>query len=776
MRVSESGKRIRNGRIRLPLQLPRWLALTVGSQACALALAPWLTGGLYIGPRAVAPEQVVNGLLWSGDFPLMGAFLVGVAVLMGLLACGWNVAMWRLPVGRVLLPLLGLILWLALASIVNGTGWYGLRRLTEWGTALMLMLTMVAVVRRGTSAWTILIALIATATLISLRACSEYLLNRWVGIANWRVFASFFNPNLLAGYLVMLAPITLGVLLCLSRGEQTPLHSGERVGVRGTPLARSAGEGQGVRVNLLWLALLTVALWLQLSALTLTGSRLGVLAFAGGAAAFLGLALAWRLLTRDFLLRLGLVVLLLSAVLWLSQPAVQRLTPQAAAQDVHSGSFRLETWKGTLRMALANPILGVGPGAFEWRYPRYASVGFTRLAHNSYLDLMAEAGLPALLLLVAMGIGWLTRALQPELPAESGLPHSRGSLDRGSGASALHMQRASITDWRPIRLGVVAGVIAGALHNGVDSDITCFANLLTLMGLLALGLALAIDGVYTVPLGVIERRGTALVLSAALGMSLASMGLGELYANQARYHALIGHAPQAAELLSVARSLDSNNPDYLMDAGELYYMLGRRETAFTLMERAVQLKPAPRFWYKLGLYYEREGNRTRARNAFEQVLQIDPNNLPALLKLAQYETPNPSQPILSPGALEYYQRIVALERSPYGRVRAVPEMVETAYGFAHLALAQHYEAQGAPARARAEYEAALGVFRAYRELTLPFNRMGRELGLYNPEREQQIRLAHLRTLEGLIRLLIEQGESKQAEPLRAEYAQLQGGE
>ncbi len=760
MRVNESGKRIRNGRIRLPLQLPRWLALTVGSQACALALAPWLTGGLYIGPRAVAPEQVVNGLLWSGDFPLMGAFLVGVAVLMGLLACGWNVAMWRLPVGRVLLPLLGLILWLALASIVNGTGWYGLRRLTEWGTALMLMLTIVAVVRRGASAWTILIALIATAALISLRACSEYLLNRWAGVANWRVFASFFNPNLLAGYLVMLAPVTLGVLLCVGRGGQPP-HP-YPLPQRGS---QSSSHSSGVRVHLLWLALLTVALWLQLSALALTGSRLGVLAFAGGAGAFLGLALAWRLLTRDFLLRLGLVVLLLAGVLWFSQPAVQRLTPQAAAQDVHSGSFRLETWKGTLRMALANPILGVGPGAFEWRYPRYASVGFTRLAHNSYLDLMAEAGLPALLLLVAMGIGWLTRALQPELPAESGLPHSRGGF-----------QRASITDWRPIRLGVVAGVIAGALHNGVDSDIACFANLLTLMGLLALGLAFAIDGVYTVPLGVIERRGATLVLSAALGMSLASMGLGELYANQARYHALIGHAPQAAELLSVARSLDSNNPDYLMDAGELYYALGRRETAFTLMERAVQLKPAPRFWYKLGLYYEREGNRARARNAFEQVLQIDPNNLPALLKLAQYETPDPSQPILSPGALEYYQRIVALERSPYGRVRAVPEMVETAYGFAHLALAQHYEAQGAPARARAEYEAALRVFRAYRELTLPFNRMGRELGLYNPEREQQIRLAHLRTLEGLIRLLVEQGESKQAEPLRAEYAQLQGGE
>jgi hypothetical protein len=46
----------------------------------------------------------------------------------------------------------------------------------------------------------------------------------------------------------------------------------------------------------------------------------------------------------------------------------------------------------------ANPILGVGAGAFEWRYPRYASVGYTRAAHSTYLELAAEAGLPALAL------------------------------------------------------------------------------------------------------------------------------------------------------------------------------------------------------------------------------------------------------------------------------------------------------------------------------------------------------------------------------------------
>ncbi len=745
MRVSETGKRVRNGRIRLGVRLPRWLALAVGSQACALALAPWLMGSLYVGPRPVAPDNVLSGLFWTGDFPLMGALLVGVAILVGLLLCGWHVAMWRLPIGRVALPFALLLFWMALSAVVNGSGWYGLRRLTEWSLAFVLLLVIVAIVRRSASAHTIIIALIATATLISLRACTEYALNRLMGISNWRVFASFFNPNLLAGYLAMTAPFTLGVLLAVGRTGRT-VRTGQR----------------GPTDPTVWTALLTVALWLQLSALVLTGSRLGVLTALGGILVFLALALWWKVLTRDLLLRLALVGVLLLGVVWLSLPTAQRLTPQAASQDVHSGSFRLETWKGVIRMVLANPVMGVGTGAFEWRYPRYAEVGFTRLAHNSYLDLASEAGIPALLLLLALGIGWLTRALQPELPPPA--------QSEAKSSYSPPTPRPSLFDWRPIRLGIVAGVAAGATHNFVDSDLACAANLLTLTGLLALGLALAIDGVYTIPLGVIERRGTVLVLSAALGLSLASAGLGELHAHVARYEMLVGHIPQAIERLSRARSLDATNPDYLMDAGELYYAQGRRDTAFTLMERAVQLKPSPQFWYRLGLYYALEGKRDQARAAFEQVLQIDPNSLPALLKLARLETPDPSMPMLTPKARAYYERVLQLERSPYGQVRAVPEMVETAYGFAHLALARHYEESGDPTRARTEYESALRVFRAYRERTLPFNRMGKEVGLYNPEREQTILEAHRRTLEGLIRLLEQQGEPTQA--LREEYARL----
>ncbi|GIV12183.1 MAG: hypothetical protein KatS3mg021_0465 [Fimbriimonadales bacterium] len=722
-------RRLRNGKSPAKPKSAPWLAWAVGLIAAGVALAPWWAGSLYVGPRPVAPEDALMGLLWAAEFPLLGSALVGLLLTGGLVVCAWNIAMWRVPVMRFLFPLMGLIVWMGLSMTFGGSGWNGVLRVSNWMLALVAVVAIPAVVRRNLAAWMMVGVLTVSASLLGLRACVEYLQSALAGIPNWRVFGSFFNPNLLAGYFVMSAPFTMGVLLLV---------------------------GRELRIERMrWLtALLTVGLWLQLSGLVLTASRLGLLSFLFAAGVFFGFALAWKLVSRDFLLRLGVVGILTVGLMWLSQPSAQRLTPQAASQDVHSGAFRIETWKGTWRMALANPILGVGTGNFEVHYPRYASVGYTRSAHSTYLELAGESGFPALILLILMGVGWLTRVLQSELPP----PETP--------------TRGRITDWRPLRVGVLAGVAGAVAHNAVDSDVQVLANLLMLACLLALGIALAPDGVFTYPVRPMERRATGLLFLVVLGLGVVSSGLGEWFANQARYYALISQIPQAVELYQRARLFDSRNPDYLMELGELYYALGRRETAFTMLEQAVRWKPTPRNLYRLGLYYERDGQPQRAREQFQQVLERDPNNLPALLKLAQMAQPDPNAPRLSDEALRYYQHIVAIEDSPYGRIRAVPEIVETAYGFAHLALARHYQSLGETERALRHYEAALSVFRAYRQQTYPFNRQGRLLGLYNPERERQILQAHLLTLQGYADLLEKAGKRADADALRQEYAKL----
>jgi hypothetical protein len=229
--------------------------------------------------------------------------------------------MWRLPVGRFVLPFALIILWMGLSAAVMQSGWAGMHRVVQWLLGLLCVVNLAAVARRGATGWLVVAPMIASASLLGLRGCAEYLANALGGVPNWRIFASFFNPNLLAGYLAMSAPLTLGALLMLGRELPEPRRR-------------------------VYTALLAVGLWLQLSALALTASRLGMLAFVGAAAVFLGLAGAWRLLGRDFVMRLVVVGVLLLGVFWLSTPATQRLTPQAATQDVHSGAFRIETWKG----------------------------------------------------------------------------------------------------------------------------------------------------------------------------------------------------------------------------------------------------------------------------------------------------------------------------------------------------------------------------------------------------------------------------------------------
>ncbi|GIV08669.1 MAG: hypothetical protein KatS3mg019_0760 [Fimbriimonadales bacterium] len=718
-----------NGKAKLKPRAPQWASWAAGLTGVGVALAPWLSGSVYVGARPVAPVDTLGALFWGADMPLMGAFLVSLLILMGFFIAAWNAEMWRLPIGRFLLPFVLLVLWLGLSTVATQSGWAGLMRVVQWLVGLIALLTIVAVVRRGAAAWLVIAPIGISASLLGLRGCTEYLINALGGIPNWRVFASFFNPNLLAGYLAMSAPLTLGLLLMAGRELPDPRRRA-------------------------YTALITVGLWLQLSALALTASRLGMLASLGAAGVFLAIAGAWKLLSRDFVMRLMVVGVLLLGVFWLSTPATQRLTPQAAAQDVHSGAFRIETWKGAMRAALSNLLLGVGTGAFEWQYPRYAQVGYTRSAHNTYLEIAAESGLPALLMILTLAIGWLGRAAQRELAPDPSRPVPRAM------------------DWRAMRIGVLAAVVGAGLHNAVDSDLQAFANLLTLCGLLGLGLAIAPDGVFTLPIRAIERRGTALAITLTLAVALASFGLGEWHANQGRYEMLVAHAPQAAEFYSIARRFDPNNPDYLMDAGELYYALGRRETALELMNRSVRLKPSPRNLYRLGLYHEREGNLAKAREYYQAALEHDPHSLPALLKLARLAQPNDSEPRLTEASKQYYERVLEIQNSPYGRIRAIPEIVETAYGFAHLALARHYRVQGETVKAQGHYEQALLVFRNYREVTYPFNLAGRALGLYNPERERQILSAHLQSLSDLAALYEAQGRTQDAAALQEEYHRL----
>ncbi|WP_124948869.1 O-antigen ligase family protein [Sulfuriferula thiophila] len=87
----------------------------------------------------------------------------------------------------------------------------------------------------------------------------------------------------------------------------------------------------------------------------------------------------------------------------------------ALSQDA-STSARLLMWQSTIKMAIAHPLTGTGWGTFAGIYPAFRShqenstAGVS--AHNDYLQLAAEGGFPALIILLVMllGIVWQLRS------------------------------------------------------------------------------------------------------------------------------------------------------------------------------------------------------------------------------------------------------------------------------------------------------------------------------------------------------------------------------
>jgi len=151
-----------------------------------------------------------------------------------------------------------------------------------------------------------------------------------------------------------------------------------------------------------------VCLLLTILAFTFCASRGGLLGLTAAA-----LCLVWRTERRvRNLVLISVVVIPLSLALPVS-PLHRFLDPHA---DHGSAQFHLEAWRAGLRMIEAHPLTGIGLGNFKPQMPLYNLPQWDPLtgwaptidsvAHNMFIEVAAELGLPALLIL--LGIFWFT--------------------------------------------------------------------------------------------------------------------------------------------------------------------------------------------------------------------------------------------------------------------------------------------------------------------------------------------------------------------------------
>jgi O-antigen ligase len=334
-------------------------------------------------------------------------------------------------------------------------------------------------------------------------------------------------------------------------------------------------SGRGWRAA--WVALLASTLWLCVrwnSVSSLLGLAVGLplsFAFRRGKRVFLGAALA-------------AAAVLLAVVFSDSAPRWARYNPDDPARFE-----RLAIWSDSLSLAKDHWVVGTGLGTFEQYYPRYKSLPKTRtanFAHNEWIQILCEGGVPAgiLILLLLAGLWTRVRGREREAP------------EFAAGLVLIGLWAGLYFVFRSDSLLFCGAVLAGAFARPSEARVP--------PALQRFAIATA-----------------AVVAAAAL-----SQGAAQLF-EFAGGAAWRRKDPAAAlALFRRAQSWNGREPRYLDEEVECLRALDRKAETLPPLERAVALKPRD-VWLRRKLAVARLNlvGPASARDTYAPILDLDPN-------------------------------------------------------------------------------------------------------------------------------------------------------
>lgn len=262
-------------------------------------------------------------------------------------------------------------------------------------------------------------------------------------------FGPFVHHGHYAGYLELLLPIPLALLLVHRMRLEQKLLYGFAAAMMGVSVIASLARG-GMLTLMAQLGFLAVAsYWVT--------QRQQVREYLPARAS---------LLRAGGVIAMGMAIVL--GVLWIgAEPVINRLmhgqVMSSAPQTETFFSNRGWIWRDTWTMFRANPITGVGLGAFESTFPQYSQGNgavIVNAAHNDYLQILAEGGLVGGAIML-----WFVVAVLRSLV--------RAMKSRDSQAQAL-------------ALGAGTGLIGILVHSIVDFNLQIPSHALLVLTLIAL--------------------------------------------------------------------------------------------------------------------------------------------------------------------------------------------------------------------------------------------------------------------------------------------------
>jgi putative inorganic carbon (HCO3(-)) transporter len=668
-------------------------SLEVGCLAAAAFAAPLVWGRSELWPeREYAGHALVLGL----------ACIAWLARIFQ-----WLIVRRQFPVAPTPLdwPAAALLGWTAISALVSENPHASSLATTRLVTGILLFGLLAKSdpdpLRRRAVAAGLLIA----GSLAALVGIRSYVYSVRMGDPSWRIFGTFYNPNVFAGFLMLAIPLSISALLA----------------------ARS-----GIIRILCGYALLTL-----ITALVLTGSRGGWLAFLLSAVVFgplLGVALGRR--RQGAVAGLVAVVVLVGLAIALPPLRVRLLTSFSAQE--HSNRFRLLTWEAALQMVLDRPVQGFGPGSFELAFPKYAIGGYTRMAHENYLQIAAETGLPGLLAFV-----WLLGAFI--------FSTTRALSSAGNREVALLMAAC------------VSGVAAFAFHSFLDYGWFIGAIASTVWLLMGLGLGSMREGKQTRTRPVRMSAGAAWTVVAglaAVALILESIPARAFVAqtHSTRCQELMqqGMREAAIEQCRMATAWDPWNARYRK---QLAWLLPFKE-AEKEMKQAIMLEPTqPAHRAALAQLYRENGRNPEALQLLREAIYLHPNYTSAYMEMADI---NLRKGRVAP-AESIYKQVVRIEGSPYGQVTALegeahPDFIRARYMLGSIRLAR-----GDKAGALEHLAKDLDLIQRWEAFSKPRAAMAQSVGEGEPGLVEE-----MRSLKG--RLLFRMAEVENAMGAKAEAA------